>query len=76
MNVRAELIEIISEYVEIPAEVINTSESLKLGVGLDSFATLSLISSIEEHFNISIPDDKLHEFKTLDDIIAYVEAIV
>lgn len=76
MNVRAELVEIISEYVEIPAEVINTSESLKLGIGLDSFATLSLISSIEEHFNIAIPDDKLHEFKTLDDIIAYVETAV
>lgn len=76
MNVRAELVEIISEYVEIPAEVINTSESLKLGIGLDSFATLSLISSIEEHFNIAIPDDKLQQFKTLDDIIAYVESVV
>jgi len=74
MEVRNELIGIISDYVEIPADSIDTSENLKFSAGLDSFATLSMISSIEDRFNLSIPDSKLAEFKTLDDIIGYVEA--
>jgi len=76
MEVRNELIGIISDYVEIPVEKIDTGENLKFSAGLDSFATLSLISSIEDHFNIAIPDSQLAGFKTLDDIIGYVEAAV
>lgn len=76
MEVRNELIGIISDYVEIPTEQIDTAENIKFTAGLDSFATLSLISSIEDRFNIAIPDSKLHDFRTLDDIIGYVEAVV
>jgi len=75
MDVKNELIGIISEYIDIPANKINAEEGLKFSSGLDSFAILSLISTIEEHFNISIPDNKLPDFKTINDIITYVEQV-
>lgn len=73
MSVREKFLEIISEYIDIPAEEINTEEGLKFSGGLDSFALLSLITSIENHFNISIPDSKIHEFKTINDIIGFID---
>jgi len=73
MNVREEVLKIVTEYVEIPAESIDTAEGLKFASGLDSFGILSMIAAIEEKFDIKVPDAKLLEFKTLDDIIKFVE---
>jgi len=73
MNVKEEILSIVTEYVDIPADQIDTAEGLKFASGLDSFGILSMISAIEEKFNIKVPDAKLLELKTLDDIIKYVE---
>lgn len=74
MNVRDELLSIVCEYVDLPAEEINIKENIKFATGLDSFVMFSLIGSIEDHFLISIPNEELLRFKTLEDIIRYVEA--
>lgn len=71
MDTKSELISIVKDYVEIPENEIDTTLGLKF-IGLNSFVVLSMVSEIEDHFNVSIPDSKLMEFKTLDDIIAYI----
>lgn len=73
MDIKNELIDIVREYVDVPAEDIDINESLKFATGIDSFIMFSLISSIEDHFLVSIPNDKLQEFKTLSDIIEFLE---
>lgn len=72
MDIRKELLEILSDYVDIPAEGIDTSEGMKFSSGLDSFGLMSMISSVEEHFDVSISDEDLLNFKTLDDIILFI----
>ena len=72
MDIRKEFLEVLSEYVDVPAEGIDTSEGMKFSSGLDSFGLMSMISSVEEHFNVSIPDEALSNFKTLDDIIVFI----
>lgn len=72
MDIRKELLEIVSEFVDMPADEINTSDGFKLSCGLNSFVLFSMVSTIEEHFDINIPNDALAKFRTLDDIIAYV----
>ena len=71
MDIKKELLEILCDYVDATPQTIDTSEGLRFA-GLDSFALLSMISSIEEHFSISIPNDVLHGFKTIDDMIVYL----
>lgn len=73
MDIKKDLLEIVNDYVEMPAQEIDTSVGLKF-IGLNSFVILSMVSAIEEHFNISIPDDKLSGFNTLDDIVRFIEA--
>ena len=73
MNVKEELLDIVSEFTGIPVGEISTSEGFKLSCGLNSFMLFSMVSTIEEHFGISIPNSALMKFQTLDDIIAYVE---
>jgi len=73
MDIKKELFEILQDYIDVPSEEINLDESLKMASGLNSFVFLSMVSSIEEHFGIQIPNDKLVEFKTLNDIIHWIE---
>lgn len=72
MDIKKELLDIVCEYVDLPAEKINTSEGLQFA-GLDSFALLSMVSSIESKFGITIPNESLKTLKTLDDFIVLIQ---
>ena len=73
MDVKAQLLDIIQDYVDFPASEIDTSAPFKEVAALDSFIFIELVSGIEERFLISIPNSDLREFRTLNDIIAYIE---
>ncbi|WP_349401866.1 acyl carrier protein [Candidatus Phytoplasma solani] len=45
----------------------------KEDLGLDSLDALELIIEIEKIFNISISDATLQNFKTVEDIVIYIE---
>ncbi len=64
--------DIISEYVGVPQCEIDSNMSLSNEVGLDSFGLISLISSIEDTFSISIPEYELSNFQTLNDLASYI----
>ena len=73
-NTKDQLLDIIREYVDVPLDEIRTDQAFKTAMGVDSFIFMALIASIEERFGLSIPNADLLGFKTLDDIIAYVDA--
>lgn len=73
MDVKQEVLDIVREYIDIPTEEVNIEEGLKFAVGIDSFVMFSMVGNIEDHFHISIPNDKLQGFKTLGDIISFIE---
>ena len=75
MDTKEQLLGVIKDYVEIPVEEIDMNEGLKFLNGVDSFVMLSIINSIEESFSIQIPNEKLYDFKTLNDIAAYIDSV-
>jgi len=72
MDIKTELLRIAADYVDLPAGEINTAANMKTESGIDSFVLLSMVSAIEDCFGISIPNQKLSEFVSLDDIAAYI----
>ena len=72
-NTRDQLLDIIREYVDIPAGEIRTDQAFKTAMGVDSFIFMAMVSSIEERFGLSIYNRDLLGFKTLDDIIRYID---
>lgn len=74
MDTRERLLDVIREYVDVPADEIDTDQAFKTAMGVDSFIFMALISRIEEEFALSIPNRDLLTFKTLDDIISYIDA--
>lgn len=73
MNVKKEFLDILQDYVDFPVNEIHTDESFKAASGIDSFVFIEMISSVEDHFGIRIPNSDLVAFKTVDDIVGYIE---
>ena len=72
MDIKKELLDILQDYVEAPIEEIDTAGSFREEGAVDSFVFIEMVSAIEEHFGISIPNADLIGFRSIDDIVAYL----
>lgn len=72
MEIKEKLIEIIQDYIDFPASEIDPDVPLRTVAALDSFVLIELIASIEDRFGISIPNEDIKGFKTLNDMINYL----
>ena len=73
MDIKEQLISVVQDYIDFPASEIDPDLPLRKVAALDSFVLIELISSIEERFGLSIPNEDIKEFKTLNDMIHYLE---
>ncbi|MBQ5882843.1 MAG: acyl carrier protein [Bacteroidales bacterium] len=74
MNTKAQFLNILQAYVDFPTEEIPTDKPFKAVAGIDSFMLIELISSIEDNFGFSIPNKDLQQFKTINDIVGYIDS--
>lgn len=63
---------IICNYVDLPKVNFSYEASLTNDIGLDSFSLISIVSDIEDTFNIRIDNEDLSTFTTFNDIITYI----
>lgn len=61
--------------IERHLEDIGSEQSLIKDLRLDSASSLSLVLNLEEIFGIEIPDEIADKFKTVKDIIGYIEKV-
>ena len=64
---------ILVETMDIEEEKITLDTKLKDDLNLDSLDSVELIMSAEEEFGIEIPDEDVMNFKTVNDIVNYIE---
>ena len=64
---------ILVETMDIEEEKITLDATLKDDLNLDSLDSVELIMSAEEEFGIEIPDEDVMNFKTVNDIVNYIE---
>jgi acyl carrier protein len=57
---------------EIEFATIDTSRPLRDQVEIDSFDFYRIIVQIDKRLGVNIPDSKIAEFNSLDDLIQYV----
>ncbi|WP_196891999.1 acyl carrier protein [Aureivirga marina] len=66
-----EFLEKISEILEV--ESVNLSDNLEDFDEWDSLTSLSLIAMIDSDYNISVTNDDIREFKTIEDVCNFVK---
>lgn len=65
--------EILKDTTDIDESKITLDAKLKEDLELDSLDSVELIMSAEEEFGIEIPDEDVMNFKTVNDIVNYIE---
>ena len=68
-----DIIDVLAQYTDVPAEEINESSDLIEDLELNSFDVITIVSDFEDQYGIQIPDDPITEFRTVADIEAYLE---
>ena len=64
---------IICEQLEIDSHLVTEDASISGDLGADSLDLVDLSMSIEEEFNLEVPDDVLDHVRTVGDIFKFIE---
>lgn len=65
---------IVVDKLGVDADKVTEEATFINDLGADSLDTVELIMDLEKEFNITIPEDKAEEIKTVGDAISFVEA--
>lgn len=66
--------EIIVEQLDVDEDKVTNDASITEDLGADSLDVVDLVMSIEESFDIEIPDEEVENIKTVGDIVKFIEA--
>ncbi len=64
---------LIADQLDIDEDSIKETSSFTDDFDIDSLEVVDLIMRVEEEFDIEIPEDQSENFKTVGDIVAYIE---
>lgn len=65
--------EIIVEQLDVDAEKVTAGANIQDDLGADSLDVVDLVMSLEEEFDVEIPDEAVEGIKTVGDIVKYIE---
>ena len=65
--------ELISEQFGIDCEEISMDSSFIEDLDADSIDLVELVMSMEEEFDLEIPDEDVEDIKTVGDVVRYIE---
>lgn len=69
------LIQIISEQLDIDVEKLSADTALTDDLGVDSLDIVEMLMTVQDEFDIEIPDEEVENLKTLGDVAKVVEKL-
>ena len=64
---------LICQYVDIDPATITEDTNIRSDLGLNSLDLVNLVTEIEDEFDIEIPDRAIKLFKTVKDVVRFIE---
>lgn len=65
--------EFVVEQLDVDADKVTMNASITEDLGADSLDVVDLVMSLEEEFDMEIPDEAVENIKTIGDIVKYIE---
>ena len=65
---------IVADQLDVEEEKVTAEASITEDLGAESLDVVDLVMSIEEEFDIEIPDEAVENIKTVGDIVSYIES--
>ena len=65
---------ILAEQFDVEEDSLQNDTDLQDDLGADSLDVVDLLMSIEDEFEIEIPDEEIENIRTVGDLVNYIEA--
>ena len=65
---------ILAEQFDVEEDKITADTDLQEGLGADSLDVVDLLMSIEDEFEVEVPDEEIENIKTVGSLVSYIEA--
>ncbi|MCL2068555.1 MAG: acyl carrier protein [Oscillospiraceae bacterium] len=66
--------EILVDQLDVNGDAVTLESIIADDLGADSLDVVDLIMSLEEEFDVEIPDEDIESIKTVDDIVRFIES--
>lgn len=67
------LIELLCEQLDIEADEVNENTDIVNDLGADSLDVVDLVMTLEDEFDIEIPDEDIEKIRTVGELAHYLE---
>ncbi len=65
---------ILAEQFDVEEDKITADTDLQEDLGADSLDVVDLLMSIEDEFDVEVPDEEIENIKTVGSLVSYIEA--
>ena len=65
--------ELLADQLDVSADDMTMESDIANDLGADSLDVVELLMSIEDEFEIDIPDEEIENIKTIVDLVKYIE---
>lgn len=65
---------ILAEQFDVEEDKITADTDLQEDLGTDSLDVVDLLMSIEDEFEVEVPDEEIENIKTVGSLVSYIEA--
>ncbi len=65
---------ILAEQFDVEEDKITAETDLQEDLGADSLDVVDLLMSIEDEFDVEVPDEEIENIKTVGSLVSYIEA--
>lgn len=65
---------ILAEQFDVEEDKITADTELQEDLGADSLDVVDLLMSIEDEFEVEVPDEEIENIKTVGSLVSYIEA--
>lgn len=67
------VIEILAKQLRVEKEKVNANTNIAADLGADSLDLVEILMSLEEEFNVSIPDEAIPGIVTVGDLVKFID---
>lgn len=64
---------ILSNQFDVAEDTITAETNIQEDLGADSLDVVDMLMSLEDEFDVEIPDEKIETMRTVGDVVAYIE---
>ncbi len=66
-------VEILADQLDVDKNTITGETKIAEDLNADSLDVVEMLMAIEDEFNIEIPDEEIENFKTVNDVVEYIQ---